>query len=111
LRDLWGKPKPVHGALLTLYPEIPVGAKVVVSPTQDFGVVYSAAFIKKDRIVVGIAKGEQRERAVTIALTNAPKRLKVAKALAYVQTHTGDPAKGDPDRGEQVDCQVQPTWD
>ena len=101
LLDLWGDPKPVYGALKTLYPEIPVGANVLVPPDQTANNLYTAAFTKGKSLVVAIANSTSTSQTDTIYLTNGPDDLKVIKATAFERTYFGDPANSDPDIGQE----------
>ena len=97
LLDLWGEPKPVHIALKTLYPEIPVGgAPLVASGTHPD--VYSGAYVLGNRLVIGLANETASPQTATIRLDNAA-CAEVLSATAFVETHAGDPAIGEPDIG------------
>ena len=102
LLDLWGDPKPVYGALKTLYPKIPVGADVLVPPDQSVNPLYAGAFVYNNKIIVGVANNESFEYSTTIYLTNAPDNLEIVEAVAFEQIYWGDPADGDPDIGHEV---------
>lgn len=97
LLDLWGNPKPVYGALETLFPEIPVGAAAlagagVVSDVQ------CGAYVCGNRVVIGLANETQSPRIAAVRLTNAA-CVQVLSATAFVPSYTGDPALGEPDIG------------
>jgi len=102
LLDLWGNPKPVYGALKTLYPEIPVGANVLVPPDQTANDLYTAAFTKDNKVIVAIANTTSTSQSNTIYLTNGPGDLEIIKATAFERTYFGDPADSDPDIGQEV---------
>ena len=103
LLDLWGDGKPVYGALKTLYPKIPAGAEVIVSPSQTLNFTYSGALIYGNKIVVGVSNESSVERSTTIHLTNGPLNLEVKEALAFEQVYWGDASIGEPDVGAEVE--------
>jgi hypothetical protein len=100
--DLWGRPKPVFGALKTLYPKIPIGARVVVSPDQSANALYAGAYISGNRVVVGISNNTESEKSSTLQFDHAPAGLKIVEAIAFEQSYWGDAEKGDPDAGRTV---------
>lgn len=97
--DLWGDPKPVYGALKTLYPKIPVGAMVVTPPNQSSNSMYTGAFVDGSTIVIGISNESSSSKSSTITLTNAPTNLMVREALAFEPIYWGVISNGDPDVG------------
>jgi len=105
LIDLWGREKPVYGALKTIYPNIPVGAQVLTAPDQSGRALYSGAFITDDRVVISVSNESLAETTSVINLINAGS-LKFSQALAFQTAFRGDPAKGEPDRGEEVKKQL-----
>jgi hypothetical protein len=100
--DLWGKPKPVFGALKTLHPKLPIGARVVVSPDQSANAMYAGAYISGNCVVVGISNNTESEKSSTLRLTHAPAGLKIVEAIAFEQSYWGSAEKGDPDVGRTV---------
>jgi hypothetical protein len=106
LLDLWGRPKPVYLTLKTLYPNLPVGARVVKAPNQNDNVVYAGALTDGRQIVVGVSNTSAQEQTTEINLRKAPDGLTVRKAYAVEQTHWGDPAKGDPDEARIVEKDI-----
>jgi len=102
LLDLWGDPKPVYGALKTLYPKIPVGSMVVTSPNQGSNITYAGAYSYHNRIVVGIANELSSAQINTVTLTNAPEDLRIVEALGFEPLYWGDTANGEPDIGQEV---------
>jgi len=102
LLDLWGEPKPVYGALKTLYPKIPVSAGVLVPPDQSVNPLYVGAFVYDNKIIAGVANNESFEYSTTIYFTNAPNNLEIVEAVAFEPLYWGNPANGDPDIGQEV---------
>lgn len=98
LIDLWASPKPVYGALETLYPEIPVGGTPLVAAGEHPG-VYTGAYLLGNRLVIGLANETATTQTATVRLTNVA-CVDVRSATAFVQTYAGDPAIGEPDVGE-----------
>lgn len=97
LIDLWGNPKPVYGALRTLYPEIPIGATpLAVSGTHPG--VFAGAVVLGDRLVIGVTNEAGTAQNVTLQLANAM-CVEALSASAFVQTYAGNPALGEPDVG------------
>lgn len=106
LVDLWNKPKPVFGALKTLYPKIPIGARVVRSPDQSANGTYSGVVTHEESVIVGIANNTGDTRAVSLTLQGVDPRLGLAEAIAFEQAHWGDASRGEPDRGREVEREV-----
>ncbi len=104
LIDLWGDPKPVYGTLLTLYPEIPVGAQALIGSGTHPG-VYTGAYVLGNRLVIGLANETRSPQTVTIHLAGAA-CVEVLSATAFVQTYAGDPAIGEPDVGTATPVSV-----
>jgi hypothetical protein len=98
LLDLWGQPKPVYGALQTLYPEIPVGARVLNAQGSNPH-VYTGAYLLGNRLVIGLANETASAQNATVQLTGVT-CAEVLRATAFVQTYAGDPAIGEPDVGQ-----------
>lgn len=97
LIDLWGDPKPVYGALRTLYPELPIGGRpLAVSGTHPG--VFAGAVALGDRLVIGITNEAATAQDVTLQLADAA-CVEVLSATAFVQTYAGNPAIGEPDEG------------
>lgn len=97
LLDLWGDPKPVYGALATLYPELPVGA-AALGNTGAHPDIFSGAYVLGNRLVIGLANETDSPQTITIRLAGAA-CVEVLSATAFVQTYVGDPALGEPDIG------------
>ncbi|QUI21652.1 hypothetical protein HZI73_04800 [Vallitalea pronyensis] len=106
LVDLWGNPKPVYQALLTLFPHIPVGAQVIEAPHQQAHQLYSGCFKDGNKIILGIANGNDKTYSTTVRLINAPAHLVVKDALAFEGTYYGSALTGEPDRGTIVNRTV-----
>jgi len=102
LLDLWGNPKPVYGQLKTLYPEIPIGSKVITSPSQSANITYTGTTKSGNRIVIGATNETSNEHTNTITLTNAPEDLKISRARGFEPFYWGNTANGDPDIGIEV---------
>jgi hypothetical protein len=100
--DLWGNPKPVYGALKTLYPKIPIGSMVATAPSQGTNVTYAGTFSYNNRIVIGIANELSTTRDNTITLTNAPEDLTIVEGVGFEPLSWGDPSNGEPDVGQEV---------
>ena len=100
--DLWGNPKPVYGALKTLYPKIPIGSMVVTPPGQSGNGTYTGACMNNNLIVIGVANEQASPHNNMITLTNAPEDLKIVEALAFEPSEWGDPSIGEPDIGVEV---------
>jgi len=105
--DLWGKPKPVYNALMTICPKIPAGSKVIKSPDQKSNKLYSGVLVDKDRVIIGIANDRTFEVSSAFKLKNAPPGLKVIEAVAFEQSYKGNRKKGDPDKGRTVNRNVK----
>lgn len=105
LLDLWGDPKPACGALLTLYPEIPVGAAALLASGAHPD-VYTGAYLLGNRLVVGLANESADPQTATVRLTNAF-CVEVLSATAFVQTYVGDPGIGEPDVGAAQPCSIE----
>lgn len=104
LLDLWGNPKPVYGALQTLYPEIPVGAAPLAAAGEHPG-VYTGAYLLGNRLTIGLANETDTSQTPTLRLTNIA-CVEVLSATAFVQTYAGDPTIGEPDVGATQPCSV-----
>ena len=105
LLDLWGAPKPVYGALRTLYPEIVEGA----APLDSTGIlteVYSGAYALGNRLVIGLANESAEPQTATIRLAGVD-CIEVLSATAFVQTYAGDPTIGEPDVGAAEPVSVE----
>ena len=102
LLDLWGKPKPVYPALLTLYPKIPIGSKMVKSPDQKSNKLYTGVLVNDKQVIIGVANDNPSPNSGTIHLKNVPSDLRIIKAEAFEPVYIGDRTKGEPDRGKMV---------
>jgi hypothetical protein len=100
--DLDGQPKPVYHALMTLYPKIPISAKVVKAPDQKDKSLYAVCVTNEEKIVIAVANDETETHSATIQLRNAPEGLKLVEAQAFECVYKGDPDKGEPDKGKIV---------
>jgi hypothetical protein len=104
--DAKGNKKPIYYSLMSLYPKIPVGARVVRPPDQESSPVYSAAVVADGRVVVGLANDSNREQSTTIRLVNAATPLRVEEAVACVLDRPGDREREIGDTAKLVEKQV-----
>jgi len=106
LVDLDGNEKPVFQALKTIYPKIPVGAKVLLPPDHSGEVLYTGAFSTEDKIIIGISNESDAENIARINLASENK-LGFNSALQFKKSFHGDPAKGEPDKGETSEVKLK----
>lgn len=105
LVDLAGTPKPVYHALRTLCPLIPVGADVIDLGSQSGNVIYTGAFVRGDRLVIGLANdsaGLWQKRLRVAGATG----VEVVEASACRIDHHGNPAIEDPDTAQVVPVSI-----
>jgi hypothetical protein len=108
--DKEGNRKPIYYALLSLYPKIPVGARVVAPPEQTLSPVYAGVFVHGDGVVVCIANDSDAEQTSTITLQHPPSRLHVAEAVACVLDRKGDRATETEDTAKLAERDVEITY-
>lgn len=96
--DLHGKPKPPYLALKTLYPNIPIGAKVIAQPNQRSNDLYASCLTHDNKVILAVANDKASTISTTITLKNAPAGLKVVNALAFEMSVKGNPHIGQPDK-------------
>ena len=101
LIDLAGNPKPVFHALQTWWPTVPVGASVIDLGDQSASLTYAGAFVKDDRLVIGLANDSAAECSRTLRVTGAA-GVQIVAAPACLMDHHGDPATQDPDTAQVI---------
>jgi len=101
LIDLAGNPKPVFYALQTWWPTVPVGASVIDVGDQSASLIYAGAFVKDDRLVIGLANDSAAACGKTLRVTGAAS-VQIVAAPACLLDHQGDPATQDPDTAQVI---------
>jgi hypothetical protein len=105
--DRQGNKKPIYYSLMSLYPKIPVGARVVAPPDQTLSPLYAGVFVDGDSVVACVANDTTAEHSAMIRLQNTPGDLQVEEAVACVLAREGDRATEMPDAARLVDRQVE----
>ena len=100
LLDFSGTSKPVHYALKTLFPKIPVGSHVL-KPVKQGDVIYAGAFVKDNHLVLGLSNDSDSQACGKVKVLGKGK-LTITEAQEFMMLEKGDPATEKSDKGRVI---------